>query len=358
MLYKNLKNRTSQNNNRLNFKSILKKLLKTTLISIGTILTISIALSLWIGISMYAGPDAMEINDYHPFKSEKAKEKFTEMYDSFAQDWPVDYQDTLIETSYGFTSVKICGKHNAQPLVILNGGGSNSLFWIPNIESLAEQHTIYAIEHIYDFGKNIYTKEVISANDYTNYFDELFTKLQLEDNINLMGLSYGGWISSQCALQFPKRLNKVILVAPSMTVLPINSEMLKRMVISIIPSKYIFKKTMYWACEDAVTNKKEHKQFVDKYIDVAYLAFQSFKFKQLPHPTILSNEDWQNIKVPLMFVVGENEKIYSSEKAIKRLNTVNPEIRTEIIPNAGHDLTIVQSERFNNLVLDFLRIKE
>ncbi len=70
--------------------------------------------------------------------------------------------------------------------------------------------------------------------------------------------------------------------------------------------------------------------------------------------SVLSDTDWQNIKVPLMFVVGENEKIYSAEKAIKRLNSVNPKIRTEIIPNAGHDLTIVQSERFNKLVVDFL----
>lgn len=357
MLYKYVVNKISQNNKQLNIKSILKKLLKTTLITIGSILAIMLAFLLWIGISIFGGPDAMEVNDYHPFKSEQAKERFTEMYDSFAQDWPVEYQDTLIETSYGFTSVKICGKANAQPLVLLSGGGSNSLFWIPNIEGLAKQYKIYAVEHIYDFGKGIYTKEVIGANDYTNYFDELFTKLELENNINLMGLSYGGWISSQCAIQFPERLNKVILVAPAMTVLPISSEMLKRMVISMIPSKYIFKSTMYWACEDAVTNK-EHKQFVDKYIDLAYLAFRSFKYKQLPHPTLLSQEEWQNIKIPLMFVVGENEIVYSAKKAVKRLNAVNPRIRTEILPNAGHDLTIVQAERFNNLVLDFLRTKE
>lgn len=355
MLYKNLKNRTLQNNNQLNIKLILKKLLNTFLISFGSILAIIIALSLWIGISLYAGPDAMEINDYHPFKSEKAKVKFTEIYDTYAQDWPVAYQDTLIETSYGYTSVKVCGKHNAQPLVILNGGGSNSLLWIPNIEGLAEHCKIYAIEHVYDFGKSIYEKEINNATDFTNYFDELFTKLQLEDSINLMGLSYGGWISSQCALEFPERLNKVILVAPAMTVLPFNKETLKRMIVGVVPSKYMFKKTIYWTFEDAITQEKEHQEFVDKYIDLGYIAFRSFKFKQLPHPTILSDEDWQNIKVPLMFVVGENEKIYSAENAVERLNSVNQSVRTEIIPNAGHDLTIVQSERFNNLVLDFLK---
>ena len=99
MLYKNEINNILKNIHQLNIKLILKKLLKVILIGSGSILAIIIAFSIWIGISVFGGPDAMEINDYHPFKSEKAKEEFTEMYDSFAQDWPVDFQDTIIKTS-------------------------------------------------------------------------------------------------------------------------------------------------------------------------------------------------------------------------------------------------------------------
>ena len=76
MLYKNVINSALKNIHQLNIKLILKKLLKIILMSIGSILTIIIILSLWIGISVFGGPDAMEVNDYHPFKSEKAKEKF------------------------------------------------------------------------------------------------------------------------------------------------------------------------------------------------------------------------------------------------------------------------------------------
>lgn len=80
----------------------------------------------------------------------------------------------------------------------------------------------------------------------------------------------------------------------------------------------------------------------------------NYKFKQLPNPTVLTDEDWRNIKIPIMYVVGENEKIYSAEKAVQLLNSVNPEIRTEVVPDAGHDVAIVQAERFNKLVIDFL----
>jgi pimeloyl-ACP methyl ester carboxylesterase len=69
----------------------------------------------------------------------------------------------------------------------------------------------------------------------------------------------------------------------------------------------------------------------------------------------LKDEEWRRIKVPALYLVGENEKIYSARKAIQRLNEVVPQIKTELIPQAGHDLTIVQTEMVNNKVLWFLK---
>ena len=53
-------------------------------------------------------------------------------------------------------------------------------------------------------------------------------------------------------------------------------------------------------------------------------------------------------------LVGENEKIYSAQQAIERLNAVAPEITTEVIPDAGHDLTFVQVDVVNRKILEFL----
>ena len=53
-------------------------------------------------------------------------------------------------------------------------------------------------------------------------------------------------------------------------------------------------------------------------------------------------------------LVGENEKLYPAKNAVERLNIVAPQIQTEIIPGAGHDLTIVQAGLVNSRVLDFL----
>ena len=62
-----------------------------------------------------------------------------------------------------------------------------------------------------------------------------------------------------------------------------------------------------------------------------------------------------SISIPTLFLVGEHEVIYPAPEAIDRLNSVAPQIKTELIPNAGHDLTIVQAELVNTKVIEFLK---
>ena len=93
----------------------------------------------------------------------------------------------------------------------------------------------------------------------------------------------------------------------------------------------------------------------DEMVDDAFLGLRCFKQKMLVHPTVLEDKELQSIKVPALFVVGKNEKIYSAQKAVQRLKKVVPRIETEVIPGAGHDLTIVQAEMVNKKILKFLQ---
>ena len=94
---------------------------------------------------------------------------------------------------------------------------------------------------------------------------------------------------------------------------------------------------------------------IEEEVDAAFMALRCFKAKRMVNPTVLEDAELRSIKVPALYLVGENEKIYSAQKAVERLNTVAPQIRTEIIPNAGHDLTMVQAEMVNRKVLEFLK---
>jgi pimeloyl-ACP methyl ester carboxylesterase len=71
-------------------------------------------------------------------------------------------------------------------------------------------------------------------------------------------------------------------------------------------------------------------------------------------PTVLTDEEFASIKIPALFLVGENEVIYSAKQALARLLKAAPHISSKIIPGAGHDLTFVQTDRVNEAVFKFL----
>ncbi len=328
---------------------------KAYFIGCGSIALLLIAVIAGLGIWMAAGQDDFQMSAHHPFRSAQAKEQFLNSYDSAALKWPVQAETRLLATSYGKTYVRISGPTDAPPLVLLHGIGGNSLQWVPNIDALSRHYRTYAIDNIYDFGRSVYTRPIQSPDDFVNWLNELFDALKLGDKVNIMGLSYGGWIASQYALRFPDRINKMVLLAPVCTVAPLSFQWIARAVLCAIPSRYFTKSFLYWLLEDLSKSGPAGKAILEGHIDAAYLAAHSFQSKRMVDPTVLSDDELRGLKVPTLFVVGENEKIFSAHEAIERLKKVAPQIKIALIPNAGHDLTIVQTEMVNQKVLDFLR---
>jgi pimeloyl-ACP methyl ester carboxylesterase len=84
------------------------------------------------------------------------------------------------------------------------------------------------------------------------------------------------------------------------------------------------------------------------------MPFRCIRPRRLIVPTVLKDHEWHSLRMPVLFLVGENEKIYSAKKAVRRLNSVSPHVSAEIIPNAGHDFTTVQADLVNRKILGFL----
>ena len=294
----------------------------------------------------------MEITEHHPFKSAKAKEEYLKLYDELSEKWPVPSENQMVTTTYGQTFVRVSGPINAPPLVLLHGMSSNSLMWIKSIEELSKDFRTYAVDDVYGNGRSIYTIPIKKSNDFVNWLNELFEELGLDNNINLMGMSYGGWQVSQYALEYPEKLNKIVLLSPAATILPINTEFAIRGLFTLIPVRYFTKSLMYWVFEDLV---KKDRKMVDLTVDQIYKASKSFKSRRAPEPTVLDDNELKNIKTPTLYVLGDNEKIYSAQQALKRINKIAPQIKTELIPNTGHDLLALKTELVNRKVLEFLK---
>ena len=291
---------------------------------------------------------------FHPFRSEKARKTYLANYDLRASEWPVAAEGRLVETSDGQTYVRISGPLDAPPLVLLPGVNASSLMWLPNIANLSQNYRVYAVDNIYDFGRSVWRRPILTAKDFVNWLDELFTQLGFGENINLMGVSYGGWIASQYALHYPDRLNKLVLLAPVLTVLPVRTAFMLRAMLCMIPHRRFTKGFIHWLAADAVANDGLSRQWVDAMVDDGYLGLRSFKSKRPVMPTILTDDELRTLPDTILYMVGENEKLNSARDAVRRLNRVAPHIATELVANAGHDLTISKMAEVNTKVLEFL----
>ena len=54
-----------------------------------------------------------------------------------------------------------------------------------------------------------------------------------------------------------------------------------------------------------------------------------------------------------LVLIGKNEVIYDPQKALKRTRNQFPNIRTKLIPEAGHLLNVDQPEILNDLLQEF-----
>lgn len=296
----------------------------------------------------------MEMTPHHPFRSESAKQRYLAFYDEIAKDWPVDSETRMVETSCGRTFVRTSGPTGAPPLVLMHGANATSLSWIPNIEAFSRHFRIYAVDNIYDIGRSVFTRTFKTPDDYIDWMDELFSSLDLGNDINLIGMSYGGWLTSQYALAHPERLDSIVLLAPAATVLPLGPGFLKPALLSMLPHRHFVKKGMETILADLWEKDEAGRKYAEYWVDHLNLALRCFKPKMMVSPTVLTDAEWRNLEIPVLFMVGENEKIYSAREAVERLHKIAPQIRSEIVSDAGHDLPVVQAESVNKKILEFL----
>lgn len=295
----------------------------------------------------------MTISACYPYRSEAARDTCFAYLDSLAaRQWPVASEQRTVPTRYGATFVRISGPAGAPPLVLLPGAGATSLMWTPNIAALSTELRTYAVDQVGEFGKSGCLTPIKTVSDFLAWLDELFDALDLRTQVNLAGMSYGGALVAQYALHAPARLGKIVLLAPGATVLRPPLQFWARLMVVAANRQKGLPWFMRWIF--AGMQQKDPK-WVDAVLEQLFLNMRNLHPHRTPIPPVLTDAEWASLKLPVLFLVGEHEVIYSPRKAVRRLHRVAPHVVTEIIPGAGHDLTVLQPAMVNQKVLEFLR---
>jgi len=109
--------------------------------------------------------------------------------------------------------IKICYEIHGggAPMILLHGFAMYKEFWFPQIGELSKYFKLLSID-IRSCGKSTHPSEHYSILDIVEDIKGLMDYLDI-DKAHMMGHSMGGMVAQNFALKYPKRLNKLILLA-------------------------------------------------------------------------------------------------------------------------------------------------
>ena len=141
---------------------------------------------------------------------------FDASYGRLTDSWPAPAETITLSSDFGSTLVHVSGPADAPALVLLPAYQASSAEWIALARSLNGALRVYAVDLVGDAGGSTAgTRAIASPDDMVAWIDTVLDGLGLPST-QLGGHSYGGWIATEYALQRPARVDRLILLDPTM----------------------------------------------------------------------------------------------------------------------------------------------
>lgn len=291
------------------------------------------------------------IPDY-VFDSLDKKELYLKSYDNTLKLWDVPFEEINVMTSYGFAQVIVCGPKTAEPLVLFHGTDASSTMWYPNVKELSKKYRIYAIDFPLEAGKSVSNRIKLTNKQTSHFYNEIFKHFQLK-NINLLGVSRGGWVVTYLALQPDIDIKKLILLSPAQTFKGVANlgKVLTGINLKMFPSP---KSTNRFFKAFSYDPDKINVVFKDQ----LYLAYKYGSSKpRLLNMLPFSKKELMSLKIPVLILIGDHD-IVNNEKIFIKAHKFIPNVETDVVKDAGHFMSIDQSEIINKKVVEFLNKNE
>jgi pimeloyl-ACP methyl ester carboxylesterase len=279
------------------------------------------------------------------FESPEAEEAYFALYDKVLSLWPVDHESLDVPTRFGITHVNVAGSSANNPLFLFPGFGSNSTMYWPNIASLASQCRVYAIDTVGQPGRSI-PMDTLTPSNCDSWIDEIVSSLGVQAP-HVMGLSLGAWLSLHYAINRPGKTQKVILVDPAATFVPMSRSFIMHSIIPFMirPTRKGLIRFFHWLTPNYSVNPDYAQMMIEGTLNTRQPPLRAVPF---------FDAELRSLANPVLLVVGDQSRIYDPRKVIERATKYVANIQTEIIPNGSHALTMQDAEVVNRRVSVFL----
>jgi pimeloyl-ACP methyl ester carboxylesterase len=286
------------------------------------------------------------------FKTPRGQANYFTAYDAALQLWPVPHASRFVTTPYGRTHIISCGPQDAFPLVLLHAGQASSTMWFPNIAHLSAKFHVLALDTLGEPGKSVPAQHNATKRDCAAWLEGVFDELGIS-KAHVMGLSRGGWLALNLAQHAPHRLERIVLLSPAAVFIALNS-FFSAVIQAVmrVPTRFIAKTALYsWVARGFVVNPFFAEQFITGLQNWNW-AVNTGGYSGVM-PSMFSDEQLRQIRQPVLLLIGDQDRI-NPPASLERAKQTLPHLEADIVPQAGHLVSMEQPEAVDARILKFL----
>ena len=277
------------------------------------------------------------------FKTSAGKLEYFKYYEEIMKTIPSPTSTHQIETAWGDVFIYEWRNQNAKdfsPIILLSGHSSGTPMWSENLEYFTKNHTVFAIDTLWDVWKSIQNVPLENGDD-SLWIAEAIEKLWIS-KAHFVGHSFWAGYLANFAVKNPEKVESLTLLEPAIA---LNSLSFKTMFWATISSIWLFPESwknyalaqISWESSENISSENPLAQM----IKVASTEFSS----SLPSPKTLSTEELKNINFPVYVALSDKSAI--TGKAALESAKLIPNATVKVWENTTHSLPMEVKEELS-----------
>jgi pimeloyl-ACP methyl ester carboxylesterase len=298
-----------------------------------------------------AGRQGASSRDALPiFCTEENRAELMAMYDERLRGWPVSFETFFVAGRYGKTHVIACGDVASRPLVLMHPMGAGAFMWSSIVAALSAERRVYALDTIGDVGRSEledpdrYPK---GGSDYSAWLDDVYEALGIT-SADLVAGSMGGWIALNRAIYAPERVRRLALLGPMglpsfRATLGVLGPMMSHVV---RPTDAKLERIITRSLGEGERVNREFR---------AWMRILGRCRPRVGQPFYIPARKLRMIDAPTLVILGGKDGLIGSAIAAARRARRNiAGCEVEILPGAGHVMSIDEPEFVGGRIASFL----
>jgi 4,5:9,10-diseco-3-hydroxy-5,9,17-trioxoandrosta-1(10),2-diene-4-oate hydrolase len=265
----------------------------------------------------------------------------------------VPVTQAAVTTEFGRTSYLTAGV--GAPVVCIHGAGAGAVTWYPSIADIAQNFRVI-VPDVIGYGESDKPHAPYDRPYFSAWLRAFLDALGI-DKACVVGLSQGGAIALQFALENPHRIEKLVLVdAGALGARPSFWPMISMIWMNVFPSRLATRFNSRYLLQDAANRDPNHGLYSVEVLNKPG-GRNAFAQGRGAAVSAMATEDLAKIESTTLIIWGEQDRLFPIEQ-VRGAAAAIPNATFRTIKQAGHLPLMDKTDVFNELLVSFLMTSE